>query len=119
MQWYLMSHLLQGLCVGLLSLICDRPSVSVLNSASISRKYGNICPLYLEWEDSSAGPTLICVVVVIIIVVVVLCVCVCVCWLYMWVGAKVVSFVHPISLVVLNLWPLLLVGKGLSVLLAN
>ena len=36
----------------------------------------------------------------------------------MWVGAEVVSFVHPISWVVLNLWPLLLVGKGLSVLLA-
>ena len=32
-----------------------------------------------------------------------------------------VSFVHPISLswVVLDLWPLLLVGKGVSVLLAH
>ena len=37
----------------------------------------------------------------------------------MWVGAEVVSFVHPISWVVLDLWPLLLVGKGLSVLLAH
>ena len=44
-------------------------------------------PLYLEWEDSSAGPTLICVVVVVIVVVVV-----CVCWLYMWVGAEVFFF---------------------------
>ena len=34
--------------------------------------------LYLEWEDSSAGPTLICVVVVVVIVVVVVFyVCVC------------------------------------------
>ena len=29
----------------------------------------------------------------------------------MWVGAEVVSFVHPISWVVLDLWPLLVV-KG-------
>ena len=43
-------------------------------------------PLYLEWEDSSTGPTLIYVVVVIMVVVVVV---VCVCWLYMWVGAEV------------------------------
>ena len=50
-------------------------------------------PIYLEWENSSAGPTLICVVVVVIIVVVVVVV-MCVCWLYMWVGAEVVSFVH-------------------------
>ena len=28
-------------------------------------------PIYLEWEDSSAGPTLISVVIVVIIVVVV------------------------------------------------
>ena len=74
-------------------------------------------PLYLEWEDSSAGPTLICVVVVIVIVVVFMCVCVC--WLYMWVGAEVVSFVHPMSWVVLDLWPLWLVGKGLLVVLAH
>ena len=47
-------------------------------------------PLYLQWEDSSAGPTFICVVVVVVVVV-------CVCRLYMWVGAEVVSFVHPIS----------------------
>ena len=57
-------------------------------------------PLYLEWEDSSAGPTLICVVVVVAIVVVVVVAIVvvvvfmCVCWLYMWVGVEVVSFVH-------------------------
>ena len=39
-------------------------------------------PLYLEWEDSSAGPILICIVVVIVVVIM------CVCWLYMWVGAE-------------------------------
>ena len=39
-------------------------------------------PLYLEWEDSSAGPTLICVVVVVIVIIVVVVVIVmCVCWL--------------------------------------
>ena len=43
-------------------------------------------PLYLEWEESSAGTTLIYVVVIMVVVVVVV---MCVCWLYMWVGAEV------------------------------
>ena len=67
-------------------------------------------PLYLEWEDLSAGPTLICVVVIIMLLSLLLLLCVC--WLYIWVGAEVVSFVYPISWVVLDLWLLLLVGKG-------
>ena len=54
-------------------------------------------PSYLEWEDSSAGPTLICVVVVVIIVVVivvvvivvVLCVCCHTMLSHMWVRAEV------------------------------
>ena len=36
-----------------------------------ARKYRDFCPLYLEWEDSSAGPTLICDVVIIVVVVIV------------------------------------------------
>ena len=70
-------------------------------------------PLYLEWEDSSAGPTLIIVLLLSLSLLLLLCVCM------LWVGAEVVSFVRPISWVVLDLWPLLLVGKGLSVLLAH
>ena len=87
-----MSHLLQCLCVGLLSLICDRPSVSVPEfCVYLPGSIETFRPLYLEWEDSSAGPTLICVVVVVIVVVVVF-MCVCVCWLYMWVGTEVGFF---------------------------
>ena len=105
-----MSHLLQGLGVGLLSHICDQPSVSVPEfCVYLPVSIVTFHPLYLEWEDSSAGPTLICVVVVIVVVMYV-------CWLYMCVGAEVVYI--SISLVVLDLWPLLLVGKGLLVLLA-
>ena len=91
-QWYFMSHLLQGLCVGLLSLICDRPSVSVPEfCVYLPGRIVTFRPLYLEWEDSSAGPTLIYVVVVVVVVVIVVVVVVvmCVCWLYMWVGAEV------------------------------
>ena len=62
-QWCFMSHLLQGLCVGLLSPICDRPSVSVPEFCVYLP--GSIMT-FREWEDSSAGPTLICVVVVVL-----------------------------------------------------
>ena len=69
MQWCFMSHLLQGLGVGLLSLICDRPSVSVPEfCVYFSGSIITFRPLYLEWEDSSAGPTLICVVVIVAVV---------------------------------------------------
>ena len=78
-----MSHLLQGLCVGLLPPICDRPSVSVPEFYAYLP--GSIVT-FCEWEDSSAGPTLICVAVFVVVIVAVV---LCVCWLYMWVRAKV------------------------------
>ena len=40
-----------------------------------------------------AGPTLI----IVLLLSSLLLLCVCVCWLYMWVGAEVVSYVHSIS----------------------
>ena len=80
MQWYFMSHLLQGLCIGLLSPICDRPSVSVPEFCIyLPGIIVTFRPLYLEWEDLSAGPTLIYVVVVVVIMVGVVFMCVCVC----------------------------------------
>ena len=52
-QWCFMSHLLQGLCVGLLSpitAICDRPSVSVPEFCVYLPGSMVTCrPLYLEF----------------------------------------------------------------------